>query len=91
MTGLEIRWLDGCALQWLVSSLLIYDFSRDTNANRFVTDIYILMYGVSYSALAWALPSEAFSTGQRSKGVALSTATVWASNFIVVGFKCSNR
>jgi len=46
-------------------------------------DLYILAYGVSYSPLAWALPSEVFSTTQRSKGVAISTATVWISNFIV--------
>ena len=45
--------------------------------------LYILTYGVSYSPLAWALPAEVFSTSQRSKGVALSTATVWLCNFIV--------
>ena len=45
--------------------------------------VYILTYGVSYSPLAWALPAEVFSTAQRSKGVALSTATVWICNFIV--------
>lgn len=45
--------------------------------------LYILTYGVSYSPLAWALPSEVFSTGSRAKGVALSTATVWLCNFIV--------
>ena len=45
--------------------------------------IYILIYGVSYSPLAWALPSEVFSNAQRAKGVALSTATVWLCNFIV--------
>ena len=45
--------------------------------------VYILTYGVSYSPLGWALPSEVFSNAQRSKGVALSTATVWLCNFIV--------
>ncbi|RMY81322.1 hypothetical protein D0861_08354 [Hortaea werneckii] len=45
--------------------------------------VYICAYGISYSALAWALPSEVYSTVQRSKGVALATATVWLSNFIV--------
>lgn len=39
--------------------------------------VFILIYGVSYSPLGWALPSEVFSNAQRSKGVALSTATVW--------------
>ena len=45
--------------------------------------VFILTYGVSYSPLGWALPPEVFSTSQRSKGVALSTATVWLCNFIV--------
>ena len=45
--------------------------------------IYILTYGVSYSPLGWALPAEVFSNAQRSKGIALSTATVWICNFIV--------
>lgn len=45
--------------------------------------IYMCVYGVSYSPLAWALPSEVFSTATRAKGVALSTATVWLSNFII--------
>ena len=45
--------------------------------------VYILTYGVLYSPLGWALPAEVFPNAQRSKGVALSTATVWISNFIV--------
>lgn len=45
--------------------------------------IYMLSYGVSYSPLGWALPSEVFTTATRAKGVALSTATVWLSNFII--------
>lgn len=45
--------------------------------------LYMLTYGVSYSPLAWALPSEVFSTATRAKGVALSTATVWLCNFII--------
>lgn len=44
---------------------------------------FIMVYGVSYSPLGWALPSEAFSTSSRAKGVALSTAVIWLSNFIV--------
>ena len=45
--------------------------------------IYIIGYGISYSPLAWTLPSEVYSTTQRAKGAALATATVWISNFIV--------
>lgn len=45
--------------------------------------VFILTYGVSYSPLGWALPSEVFSTANRSKGVALSTCTIWLCDFIV--------
>ncbi|KAJ5691234.1 hypothetical protein N7488_011969 [Penicillium malachiteum] len=45
--------------------------------------IFIMIYGVSYSPLGWALPSEVFSTSTRSKGVALSTCTIWISDFII--------
>ncbi|GFF25259.1 high-affinity glucose transporter [Aspergillus udagawae] len=45
--------------------------------------IFILVYGVTYSPLGWALPSEVFSTTSRSKGVALATCTIWLSDFIV--------
>lgn len=34
---------------------------------------FILIFGVSYSPLGWALPSEVFPSAIRSKGVALST------------------
>lgn len=44
---------------------------------------FIMVYGVSYSPLGWALPAEAFSTSSRAKGVALSTAVIWLSNFII--------
>ncbi|KAI0419725.1 general substrate transporter [Xylaria grammica] len=45
--------------------------------------LFILFFGASYSPLGWALPAEVFPTSIRSKGVALSTATIWFSNFIV--------
>ncbi|KAJ5368519.1 uncharacterized protein N7496_008279 [Penicillium cataractarum] len=44
---------------------------------------FILVYGVSYSPLGWAIPSEVFSTATRSKGVALSVCVNWLCNFIV--------
>lgn len=45
--------------------------------------VFILAYGVSYSPLGWALPSEVFSTANRSKGVALASCTVWLCDFVV--------
>ncbi|UZP32237.1 hypothetical protein NXS19_000053 [Fusarium pseudograminearum] len=44
---------------------------------------FILIYGVSYAPLGWALPAEVFPNSSRSKGVALATATVWLFNFVV--------
>lgn len=44
---------------------------------------FILIYGVSYSLLGWALPAEVFTTTTRSKGVALSVCVCWLSNFVV--------
>jgi hypothetical protein len=37
--------------------------------------LFMFFYGVSYSPLGWALPSEVYSTTTRAKGVALATAT----------------
>lgn len=45
--------------------------------------LFILIFGVSYSPLGWALPPEVFPTATRSKGVALAVAVNWISNFIV--------
>ena len=44
---------------------------------------FILVYGVSYSPLGWALPPEVFPNATRSKGVALAVAVNWLSNFII--------
>lgn len=45
--------------------------------------LFMFFYGVSYSPLGWALPSEVYSTTMRSKGVAAATATVWIANTIL--------
>ncbi|RMY75547.1 hypothetical protein D0862_13913 [Hortaea werneckii] len=55
----------------------------DKSANLHNLDVYIGADGISYWPLAWTLPSEVYSTVQRSKGVALATATVWLSNVIM--------
>lgn len=44
---------------------------------------FILVYGVSYSPLGWALPPEVFPTSTRSHGVALAVAVNWMSNFVI--------
>lgn len=45
--------------------------------------LFIWIYGISYSPLGWALPAEVYSTANRSKGVALSTCTIWLADFVV--------
>jgi MFS family permease len=45
--------------------------------------LFILFFGVSFSPLGWALPTEVFPTSLRSKGVALSNCVNWLSNFTV--------
>ncbi|KAK7515778.1 hypothetical protein IWZ03DRAFT_407275 [Phyllosticta citriasiana] len=74
----------------IVMSALVGLYSDDWAANKAagwattaMAYLYILLYGVSYSPLGWALPSEVFNNSTRAKGVALSTATVWISNFII--------
>ncbi|KAH8688995.1 hexose carrier protein [Talaromyces proteolyticus] len=45
--------------------------------------VFILIYGVSYSPLGWALPAEVYPNTSRSKGVALATCTIWICDFVV--------
>ncbi|KAF4966810.1 hypothetical protein FSARC_5555 [Fusarium sarcochroum] len=80
----------GGAISWGIMAILVGVFSHDWEANAAagwacvaMAFIFILTYGVSYSPLGWALPSEVFPSATRSKGVALSTATCWICNFIV--------
>lgn len=46
--------------------------------------VFMLSYGVSWSPIAWSLPSEVHTSSYRGKGVALATAVVWISNFAIV-------
>ncbi|KAL5363441.1 general substrate transporter [Aspergillus floccosus] len=80
----------GTAVAYIIISVLSGLYSTDWTSHTAagwgcvaMAFIFILIYGVSYSALGWALPSEAFSTTTRSKGVALATCTIWLCDFIV--------
>lgn len=44
---------------------------------------FIMVYGVSFSPLGWALPAEVYPNSQRAKGVALATCVNWLANFTV--------
>ncbi|KIK50759.1 hypothetical protein GYMLUDRAFT_51026 [Collybiopsis luxurians FD-317 M1] len=45
--------------------------------------LFTAAYGMSFGPVAWVLPSEVFPLSMRSKGVALSTASVWVNNFLI--------
>lgn len=70
----------------ILSALYEKDWASHTDAGwacAAMAFVFIMIYGISYSPLGWALPAEAFSTSSRAKGVALSTAVIWLSNFII--------
>lgn len=80
----------GGAVTWGIMAILVGLYSSDWESNSSagwasvaMAFIFIMIYGVSYSPLGWALPSEVFPSATRSKGVALSTATCWICNAIV--------
>ncbi|KAJ3767506.1 MFS monosaccharide transporter [Lentinula raphanica] len=74
----------------LTVALLINMFASDWRAHPIATwtsvgfiYIFTAAYGMSFGPLTWVLPSEVFPLSIRSKGVALSTASVWVNNFLV--------
>lgn len=80
----------GSCICYIVIAVLSGIYSHDWSANPSagwacvaMAFAFIMVYGVSYSPLGWALPSEVFSTSLRAKGVALSTCVNWLANFIV--------
>ncbi|KAF6803823.1 high-affinity glucose [Colletotrichum musicola] len=80
----------GGAVSWGVMAVLVGLFSSKWETNPAagwaavaMAFMFVISFGVSYAPLGWALPSEVFPSAIRSKGVALSTATNWISNFLV--------
>lgn len=78
------------AICYIIIAALAGVYSKDWEANTAagwacvaMAFSFILVYGVSYSPLGWALPPEVFSTSSRAKGVALATCVNWLSNFTV--------
>lgn len=45
--------------------------------------VFIILFGLSYAPLGWAIPPEVYTNATRSKGVALSTCVNWLGNFTV--------
>lgn len=48
------------------------------------TDMYVIVFGISYGPLIWTLPSEVFANEDRAKGVGFAVAISWLSNFVIV-------
>lgn len=45
--------------------------------------IYMLVFGMTWGPVPWAMPSEIFPSFLRAKGVAWSTMSNWFNNFII--------
>jgi hypothetical protein len=45
--------------------------------------VYMLAFGASWGPVPWAYPAEVFPSSLRAKGVGMSTATNWLTNFII--------
>lgn len=45
--------------------------------------VYMVAFGLTWGPVAWAMPSELFSSTLRAKGVSLSTCSNWFNNFII--------
>jgi len=45
--------------------------------------LYMVVFGVSWGPVPWAMPSEIFPSSLRAKGVAVSTMSNWINNFII--------
>lgn len=80
----------GCSIAYIIIAVLSGLYSDDWSANTsagwacvVMAFVFILIYGVSYSPLGWALPAEVYPNTSRSKGVALATCVIWISDFIV--------
>ncbi|PIA96083.1 putative quinate permease [Cercospora beticola] len=80
----------GCCICYIIIAALSSVYEDDWSQNSAagwacvaMAFMFILIYGVSYSPLGWALPPEVFPNSMRSKGVALSVATIWLCNFII--------
>ncbi|KAJ7496412.1 MFS monosaccharide transporter [Mycena latifolia] len=74
----------------LVIALLVQQFQADWPSHGIaawaaVVGIYTFTfaYGVSFGPIGWVLPSEVFPLSVRGRGVALSTASNWANNFLI--------
>ncbi|KAI0313363.1 general substrate transporter [Amylostereum chailletii] len=45
--------------------------------------VFMLVFGGTWGPIGWALPAEIFPSSVRAKGVAVSVAGLWFSNFLV--------
>ncbi|THH16105.1 hypothetical protein EW146_g4483 [Bondarzewia mesenterica] len=72
------------------SHLAVYEFGGNWTEHSVAATVsicclylFIAAYGMSFGPVGWVLPSEVFPLSMRSKGVSLSTASVWLNNFLI--------
>ncbi|KAL3450482.1 general substrate transporter [Aspergillus insuetus] len=80
----------GTASAYIIIAALSRVYSSDWAANVAagwacvaMSFLFIVIFGLSYSPLGWALPPEVYTNTSRSRGVGLATSVGWLSNFIV--------
>ncbi|CAA7269793.1 unnamed protein product [Cyclocybe aegerita] len=64
-------------------SILSNSIAIILKATRTGVCIYLFLFGATWGPIPWLLGAEIFPLRARAKGMALSTATNWLSNFIV--------
>lgn len=71
-------------------AILIAKFSPDWAQHRLAgwagvgfLLFYMVVFGVSWGPVPWAMPAEIFPSSLRAKGVAVSTMSNWINNFII--------
>ncbi|MCO5552138.1 hypothetical protein L7F22_005648 [Adiantum nelumboides] len=55
----------------------------DAKAAVAFLNIYMVVFGVSWGPVPWAMPSELFPSSLRAKGVAWAVMSNWFFNFII--------
>lgn len=80
----------GAGITWSMMAVLTGVYSHDWTSNPAagwgavaMAFLFVIVFGISYSQLAWTLPSEVYTNTTRSRGAALAAATLWLCNFIV--------
>lgn len=80
----------GTTVSLIIVGAIVAHYGKDLAANKaagwtgiaFVY-IYCVNFAYSWAPIGWVYPSEIFSLGMRSKGIAITTSSTWMNNFII--------